>query len=337
VNTAGNRLDAAVALTTRLPGTLAALDRGDIDPIRARIVADATALLSAAHARQVEERVLVRAPVQNASQLRAAVRRAVLAVDPDGAEQRHERSVADRQVRAHPLDDGMAELGVYAAAPDVAAAYAHVDRLARAARTAGDVRTLDQLCTDVVLDLLSGRTTPTASTAQIHVTVAVTTLLGLDDQPAELRGYGPISAGVARKIAADGVWRRLLTDPVSGTLLDYGRSTYRARDALADHVRTRDVTCVFPGCRRPASACDLDHNLAYHEGGPTSHDNLGPLCRHHHRCKQQHGWTLTQPQPGTFIWTTPTGRQYTRPPEALGEPDRRSARDRPPRPLPLRA
>jgi hypothetical protein len=170
----------------------------------------------------------------------------------------------------------------------------------------------------VVLDLLTGRIMPTASTAstaQVRVTVAATTLLGLDDAPAELHGYGPIPAGVARRIAADGVWRRLITDPISGTLLDYGRTTYRVPAGLADHVRARDVTCVFPGCRRPADACDLDHTLAHHDGGPTAHDNLGPLCRRHHRCKQDRAWTLTQPRPGTYLWTTPTGRQYMRAPE----------------------
>jgi hypothetical protein len=36
-----------------------------------------------------------------------------------------------------------------------------------------------------------------------------------------------------------------------------------------------------------------------------------PVCRHDHRAKQAPGWTLTQPRPGTMIWTTPSGRTYT--------------------------
>jgi hypothetical protein len=36
-----------------------------------------------------------------------------------------------------------------------------------------------------------------------------------------------------------------------------------------------------------------------------------PLCRHHHRCKQAHGWRLEQPAPGVLIWRTPGGRSYT--------------------------
>lgn len=38
----------------------------------------------------------------------------------------------------------------------------------------------------------------------VSVIVPITTLLGLDEQPGELVGYGPIPACVAREIAADG-------------------------------------------------------------------------------------------------------------------------------------
>lgn len=54
----------------------------------------------------------------------------------------------------------------------------------------------------------------------VHVTVAATTLLGLDDEPAELGGYGPIPASVARELAQEGTWRRILTDPTTGTVVE---------------------------------------------------------------------------------------------------------------------
>ena len=60
----------------------------------------------------------------------------------------------------------------------------------------------------------------------MSVIVPITTLLGLEDYPGELVGHGHIPAGLAREIAAQGTWRRLLTDPASGTSLDYGRTTY---------------------------------------------------------------------------------------------------------------
>ena len=63
----------------------------------------------------------------------------------------------------------------------------------------------------------------------IQVVVPYSTLTGADEQPAELVGHGPIPASLAREAAADGVWRRLVTDPLSGTLLDHGRTTYHPR------------------------------------------------------------------------------------------------------------
>jgi hypothetical protein len=87
----------------------------------------------------------------------------------------------------------------------------------------------------------------------VQVTVALSTLLGLDEQPGELSGSGPIPAAVARRIAADetGTWRRLLTDE-RAHLVDYGRTTYRPPKDLAEHVIARDRTCRYPHCNRQA-------------------------------------------------------------------------------------
>jgi hypothetical protein len=124
---------------------------------------------------------------------------------------------------------------------------------------------------------------------------------------------------MAREIAADATWHRLLTDPASGALLDYGTTTYRPPAGLTRHVQTRDQTCVFPGCPHPAAKCDLDHRVPFPHG-PTSADNLHPTCRRHHRCKQHEGWTVHRDHTGGTVWTTPTGRTYTSPREPIAEP-----------------
>jgi Domain of unknown function (DUF222)/HNH endonuclease len=85
--------------------------------------------------------------------------------------------------------------------------------------------------------------------------------------------------------------------------------------ALARWIATRDRTCRAPGCRVPARAADIDHTLSHADGGPTSHDNLSVICRHHHRLKHDGGWRVTQPQPGTLVWTSPGGREYSRQPD----------------------
>lgn len=94
-------------------------------------------------------------------------------------------------------------------------------------------------------------------------------------------------------------------------------ASYVPPRSLRHVIEIRDQTCVFPGCRRPAVTCDKDHTLAHDRGGRTCECNLGNLCRFHHRVKQAPGWQLTQPAPGVFIWTTPSGWRYTNAPHLL--------------------
>ena len=145
----------------------------------------------------------------------------------------------------------------------------------------------------------------------IEVVMAHSTLTGADDQPAELVGYGPIPACLAREIAADAVWRRLITDPMSGALLDYGRTTYRPPAALADFVRARDRYCRGPLCRQSAANCDLDHLTPWAEGGQTSEDNLNAFCGREHKLKDAPGWKIDVHPDGRLTWITPTGQQLT--------------------------
>ncbi len=69
----------------------------------------------------------------------------------------------------------------------------------------------------------------------------------------------------ARALARDGTWRRLVTDPLSGALLDVGRTRYRPPADLDELVRLRDGACVRPGCSVPSHACDLDHTVPFGE------------------------------------------------------------------------
>lgn len=150
-----------------------------------------------------------------------------------------------------------------------------------------------------------------APRTEVRVTVALSTLLGLDDAPADLAGYGAITAEAARALARDGTWRRIVTDPLSGAVLDVGRTRYRPPADLDEHVRVRDRTCARPGCAATADACDLDHTEEYHRAhGTTSDDNLAPLCRRDHVVKTDGGFRLVQVEPGIVEWTTPTGHRY---------------------------
>ena len=104
-------------------------------------------------------------------------------------------------------------------------------------------------------------------------------------------------------------WRRLLVDPVTGYLLDYGTVIYRPPADLADYVMARDRRCRFPGCNTRATACDIDHNIPAPRGD-TSARNCCCLCRRHHRLKTFSGWTVQLTPDGTCLWTSPCGRQF---------------------------
>ena len=144
----------------------------------------------------------------------------------------------------------------------------------------------------------------------INVTIDLPTALGLANNPGQLAGYGPIPANIARQISADGRWKRFITEPIKGTLLDYGRETYEPPQDLQDFLIARDRTCRFPGCNQPAHLSDLDHAIPWEEGGTTSPDNLGALCRRHHNLKTHSNWKLESHEDGACTWISPEGFKY---------------------------
>ncbi|WP_275561445.1 HNH endonuclease signature motif containing protein [Streptomyces sp. 5-6(2022)] len=165
-----------------------------------------------------------------------------------------------------------------------------------------------------------GPTTGGRSAAVVQVTVPLDVLIGDSDDPAQLKGYGPITAGQARRIAfAKGtVWHRLIIEPKTGMLIKTDPTTYKPTAETERHVIARDAYCTFPTCRMPAHRCDLDHvePFNHHDpaaGGQTVPENLGALCRRHHRMKTHHpDWSVKRDsRTGTTTWTAPTGHRYT--------------------------
>ena len=145
------------------------------------------------------------------------------------------------------------------------------------------------------------------------MTIDLQTLLGLAENPGQLAGYGAIPADVARALASDATWKRFITDPITGNLLDFGRASYEPPQILKDFLIARDRTCRFPGCRIAATLSDLDHAQSWEEGGRTSAENLGALCRRHHRMKTHEGWNVESYPDGSCTWTSPLGKQFFTP------------------------
>ena len=282
---ARNRVELARSLG-RLQATRLALAGGRIDLTRARAMVDAVAGLSDEIAAEVEAQVIDRASTQTAAALKACLRRAVIRADPAAAEARRKTKVRERGVWREALDDGMARLEWTGPVEQVETTYTWLTAAALQAQAGdraigGPVRTLDQCRSDVMADLgdhaLSAQNLPRQQgrRPQIGVLVGASTLLGLDDEPGELAGVGPVHASVARRIASDGIWRRLLTDPVTGALSHMSTDRYEPTQEIRDAVITRDQTCTGLGCRTRAERCDLDHRVPYPEG-PTTADEPRP-------------------------------------------------------------
>ncbi len=341
--TAQRRLAVAETLAQTLPETGRALHRGRIGYLHAMTLAEAVYPLDADTAVAVQDRVLPRAGGQTLAEFKRSVRRAVHALDPVRVEEQRAHAMTERRVCVTARDDGMAELWALLPAEGAAAVMAAVDCLA-SVTSATDPRSADQRRADALVDLgVAALHDPHLPKAQgmrpsIHVTVAASTLLGLDEQPGELAGHGPIPASVARRLAADqtGTWRRLLTDPATGHLLDYGRTTYRPPRDLTDFVIARDGSCAFPGCPRAAARCDIDHRQPYDNGGNTTPENLAALCRRHHRLKHEAGWKLDRQAEGSYHWTSPTRHTYqSQPPDQPHDASRTHTAETDPDPPPF--
>ncbi|MFG1925126.1 DUF222 domain-containing protein [Cryptosporangium sp. NPDC048952] len=167
---------------------------------------------------------------------------------------------------------------------------------------------LDKKTLQLIRTVLAGKR---ATPARIALTAPLSTVLATSNTPGDLTGYGPVPATIVRELAGDGHWEKWITD-TGGVITDLGRSTYRPTARLAALIRATYPTCMFPGCSMPSYRCDLDHNIRHIDGGHTSTQNLLPLCRRHHRAKDEAGWEVAHDAAtGTCTWTSPAGHTYT--------------------------
>ncbi|WP_133998085.1 HNH endonuclease signature motif containing protein, partial [Kribbella sp. VKM Ac-2566] len=197
---------------------------------------------------------------------------------------------------------------------------------------AKDERNVEQRRADVVADVFEhmlhngldwlGRRLPDQHRRRPHIEILVpiTTLLGVDDNPCELTGYGPIPAEMARRIARDGTWRRLLTDPTNGTVLEASTHRHDPGTVVTETLLARHPVCAWPGCNRTSRQCDRDHATPFKQSGRTNLTGLVPYCEYHHVIKDTPtwGWKTTTHPDGSVTLTAPTGHRYTTVPPARG-------------------
>lgn len=339
--TAQSRIDIARTLVNYLPNTCAALANGEISAAHASVIARESAEvigkgLSATAITEIELKAISHAEFHTPIQVANKVRGTIARLSPEIFEAAAEHARDCRKVTMYSEPDGMATIVALLPAADAQTVMLAIDALARheseingsdvSISPLDDERTLDMKRADALTSLAAtflannvDSYKPHRRPVTVNLTIDLPTLLGLTENPGILAGYGAIPASVARDLAADGKWKRFITDPVNGELLDLGRETYEPPQALIDFLTARDRTCRFPGCRQPARVGDIDHAKSWDTGGETSISNLGVLCRRHHRMKTHGGWELKSRGDGSCTWTSPTGKIYQVPARPIND------------------
>lgn len=223
-------LDLAAGLA-RLPAVSALLATGTIDRARAVVFVDELAQLDPADAATVAATVLPRAAGLTTGQLRAALRRAVLAFDPAAARRRRERAAAEARVESWQESSGNTALAGRELSPaDALAAERHLTALARDLKAAGAPGGLDRLRSVAFTALLSGQSPesllpmptlgrssqgpggapgagsglawPSGPRGTVHLTMPLMAWLGLSDTPGTIDGVGAADAMTCRDLAS---------------------------------------------------------------------------------------------------------------------------------------
>ncbi len=331
----------AEALDTRLPKVAALLAAGGTDWRTVQVIIARTELVSDSLIDRLDASLaerIARWQCWSRRRIINAVDAAVRVIDPDAAKERRVRADDEAHVSVTPLPDGMAEVRGKLNATAGALFDKCLSEMATSV-CAKDSRTIAKRRADAVEALCEGRglrcdcgqpecpargseTEPAAGTVQTVINVIATeaTVTGESDQPGYLEGYGVIDAEQVRELAEKATLLPVECPPVRAA----GALRYQPSAALERLVRSRDVTCRFPGCDRKAWFCDLDHTSPFNHanpaaGGLTVPWNLACYCREHHRLKTFHGgpdgWRDKQLPDGTIVWTSPTGRVYRTTPD----------------------
>lgn len=315
-------LGLAVILSAEMPHTLAALRDGKVTEFRATVMAQETACLSREH-RATVDRAIAGDPdafsAYSDRELLADVRKLAYRLEPGSVVERRRKAESERRVTLRPAPDVMSQLSALLPVAQGVAVYAALLREADRLQAAGDERSRGQLMADTLVARVTGAQSATAGgppvvPTALNLVVSDRTLLGGDDEPAHLDGFGQVPADLARQLAHDTVdaglklWLRRLYASRDGRLVAMDARSRLFPKALAKLIVLRDRLCRTPWCGAPIR--HLDHAVDYDSGGSTSIDNGQGLCEACNYAKEAPDWRAGPAPGGAIVTTTPTGHTY---------------------------
>ena len=254
--------------------------------------------------------------------------------------ERHAAAFARRTVYVEDVADGMSWVCGLVATERAHAIDRELSLTAKQMPTfERDGRTTQQIRTDLFAQLLSGGDITTVKTkvlvtvpldrlapaaqASVRVSGGRTPRAGLDlNSECLIPGVGPIDDATARQLLLDvGAFTRVITDPVTGAILDMDRRSRKATRAQREWLAMTHGTCVRDGGERLAIDADIDHHCAYHGPGRGETDltNLDPLCDPDHALKDTTLLRHRQREDGSIEVEFPSGHRTRNPFAGLHE------------------
>lgn len=188
-----------------LPRTREALAAGRLSEWRAALIAREAACLDEADRADLDAELCARPETlagKGDRAVRAAAQRAAYRRDPKSVVRRSSRAESERCVTIRPAPDTMTYLTALLPVAQGTAAYAALRRDADTARTEGETRSGGQVMADLLVERITGQIRAADVPLRVNLVMSDETLLGGEDGPADVAGYGPVPPAWAREQVA---------------------------------------------------------------------------------------------------------------------------------------
>src|SRR6516164_6974708 len=247
----GRHLGFAKALVYEMPHTLAALEAGRLSEWRATLIVRESACLDVEDRRALDAELCADPGGLNGmgdARVAAAAKSIAYRLDPHAVVERAAKAENDRTVTIRPAPDTMTYLTALLPVTQGVSVYA---ALRREADMRGDGRSRGQVMADTLVERVTGRDAAIPTPIAVNLVLTDETLLGGDSAPADICGYGPIPAAVARAMVSSAVadrrsratLRRLYAHPRSGALVAMESRARIFPRGLAAFIDLRDQRC----------------------------------------------------------------------------------------------